>query len=80
MLTHVCPIKTIARKFDLFFLRKKLPAAAIRRLLLPAMIFLAMTAFAIVRSIVAEPKTTLLGLATAFACMLFWFPLHRLKK
>lgn len=73
----LCTMLTVA---GLFFLRKKLPQSTIRRLILPATIFLAMTAFAIVRSIVAEPMPTLLGLATAFACMLLWFPLNRLNK
>jgi APA family basic amino acid/polyamine antiporter len=73
----LCTMLTVA---GLFFLGKKLPPATLRRLIVPAMIFLAMTAFAIVRSVVAEPRTTLLGLATAGLCALLWFPLQRLKK
>jgi basic amino acid/polyamine antiporter, APA family len=73
----LCTMLTVA---GLFFLRKNLPSNTLKKLILPATIFLAMTAFAIVRSIVAEPKTTLLGLATAAICALLWFPLHRLKK
>lgn len=73
----LCTMLTVA---GLFSLRKKLPSATLWKLALPATIFLAMTTFAIVRSVKAEPKTTLLGLATAGICALLWFPLHRLKK
>ena len=73
----LCTMLTVA---GVFFLRKKLSTSEFRRLLVPALIFLAMTAFAIVRSIVAEPLPTLAGLATAFACTLLWFALQPSKS
>lgn len=55
----LCTLLTVA---GLFRLRGKVPLA---RLLAPALVFLAMTGFVVIRSIRAEPIPTLAGLATA---------------
>lgn len=48
-----------------------------KRPLVPASIFLAFTAFVVVRSIVAEPVPTLSGLLTACLCIFAWFLLPK---
>lgn len=46
---------------------------------LPPVIFLAMTGFVMVRSIIAEPVATRVGLATILLAWLLYFPLKRVK-
>lgn len=48
-----------------------------KRPLVPASIFLAFTAFVIVRSIVAQPVPTVCGILTAGLCILAWFLLPK---
>jgi APA family basic amino acid/polyamine antiporter len=60
----LCTLLTVA---GLFRLRDRVP---LRRLLLPATIFLAMTSFVVVRSVASDPGPTLAGLATAAAIAL----------
>ena len=44
---------------------------------LPPLVFLGMTGFVMVRSLVAEPGPTLAGMATVVVAWLCYFPLHR---
>ncbi len=73
----LCTLLTVA---GLFFSRKKFTPQVFRRLLIPATIFLAMTAFVIIRSIAADPVPVLLGLSTALLCAALYFPLTHLRK
>jgi len=68
----LCTLLTVAGVF-LLGNRVKL-----RRLILPAVIFLAMTTFVVIRSLTAEPIPTLAGLGTALAIVVVGFFLtHR---
>lgn len=70
-------LSTMLTVAGIFLLRKKTSSPLPRQLIFPATIFLLMTSFIVVRSIIAEPLPTLAGLATVIALILLWFPLHR---
>lgn len=75
----VCAFLTVA---GLFVLRKRGGDPAGFRcpwFPLPPLVFLGMTGFVVVRSLVADPLPTLSGLATALAAWMLYFPLNRLK-
>jgi APA family basic amino acid/polyamine antiporter len=44
---------------------------------LPPLIFLAMSGFVVLRSVIADPRPTLTGIGIAAAVTLLWFPLQR---
>ncbi len=47
---------------------------------LPPLIFLAMSGFVVVRSVIADPAPTLTGIGIAAAVTLLWFPLQRCSR
>jgi APA family basic amino acid/polyamine antiporter len=69
----LCTMLTVAG----LFLRRDRFAGQHRRLALPATIFLAMTSFVVIRSVLVEPVPVLLGLGTALLAVLLYFPLNR---
>lgn len=75
----VCAFLTVA---GIFVLRRRHPAGDTFRcpwFPLPPLVFLGMTGFVMVRSLVADPVPTLSGLATAVAAWLLYFPLKRMN-
>lgn len=68
----------------IFLLRRRhpgvRPAAPMPLYPIPALIFLAMTGFVIVRSLIASPVPSLAGLLTAAACALLWFPIKHCSR
>nr|MCU0750353.1 hypothetical protein [Akkermansiaceae bacterium] len=47
---------------------------------LPPLVFLAMTGFVMIRSLVAEPVPTLAGMLTVFLVWLCYFPLRKVRS
>ena len=70
----ICTMLTVA---GVFMPRFRAHHAPPRHTFLAATIFLAMTAFIIVRSIIAEPLPSLLGFATVLLATLLWIPLKK---
>ena len=72
-------LSTMLTVLGLFRLKTGSASQTRRRPIVPAGIFLAMTAFIIIRSIVADPLPTLAGLATVALSALLWFPLQKIR-
>ena len=76
----LCAFLTV---FGIFIVRRKpLTEGAFRCPLypLPPLVFLAMTGFVMVRSLVAEPGPTLAGMATVLLAWLCYFPLRKARS
>jgi APA family basic amino acid/polyamine antiporter len=76
----LCSFLTVA---GIFILRRRFPVEGgnfrCPWFPLPPLIFLAMTAFVMIRSFIAEPIPTLAGLGTILLAWLLYFPLKRAK-
>lgn len=76
----LCAFLTV---FGVFLLRRRAGAPGGFRCPwypLPPLVFLAMTGFVMVRSVVAEPIPTFAGLATVLLVWLCYFPLRNLQR
>lgn len=70
-------VSTMLTVAGVFVLHRRDPSTMPRTLWLPAAIFLAMTGFIVVRSIITEPVPSLIGLGTIVITTALWFPLQR---
>ncbi|MGB1128848.1 MAG: APC family permease [Haloferula sp.] len=73
-------VSTMLTVGGIFILHRRTPGQISRTLFIPATIFLAMTGFIVVRSIITEPIPSLIGLATVVVTAVLWFPLHRTRS
>ena len=75
----LCSFLTV---FGIFIVRRRPAVAGAFRCPLyplPPLVFLAMTGFVMVRSLVAEPGPTLAGMATVLLAWLCYFPLRKAR-